>query len=155
MIIATVVIAIFAGLAFFISLGNAIYLFVRNHRKSVDFFSEIKSIKKDDVRSHGENEEVNLYLVNKGCPITFLSIYFDEGNDNFKMHVDSLPKRLERGEVLKIPEQDFPFPVNREKIGDKNVHFYIVDSFENKYWMNRNFRKAHPTQPKVSKLDKS
>ncbi len=153
MIIATVVIAIFAVLAFLISLGNFIYLYCWNHCKSVDFFAEIKSIKKDDKRIHGEDEKVNLYLVNQGCPITILGIYFDEGRDNFKMHIDLLPARLERGEILKIPEKDFPTPVNRSKIDNKNVHFYAVDSFENEYVMKRIFRKAHPTQPKVSKSD--
>lgn len=169
MIIATVIIAIFAGLAFFISLGNVIYLVWRNHWKSVDFFVEIKLLKKEDERVHGDDEEVNLYLVNKGCPITLLSIYFDQGNDTFnKMHVDLFPARLERDKVLKIPvpaskvesgvvvknpKQDFP--VNREKISDEDVHFYVVDSFENKYEMKRIFRKAHPEQPKVSKSDKS
>ena len=62
MIIATVITAIIAVLAFLLSCWN----FYRNLHKSVDFFAEIKTIKKDEDRVHGEDEELNLYLVNQG-----------------------------------------------------------------------------------------
>lgn len=159
MFIATFIIACFTGLSFFYTWKTdckrekeRIQREKENNRRDVDFFAEIKSIKKDEERIHGEDEELNLYFVNKGCPITLLSLHFDEGNDNFKMHVDLLPARLEHGDVLKIPEQDLPFPVNREKI-DSKVCFYVIDSFGDEYLMRRIKWKAHPTQPKISKAE--
>jgi len=143
-----------AILALVISIGNLIYSFWRNHWKSVDFFAEIKLIKKDSERVHGKDEEVNLYLVNKGCPITILDIYFTEGKSTFKMHLDLPPIRLERGEVLKIPEIDCPSPVDLEKINNDSVRFYALDSFEKERWeMRRVRRKAPPHQPYVSQPD--
>jgi len=55
------------------------------------------------------------------------------------------------GFLLKIPEK--ATPVNREKIADKGVLFYAVDSFGKKYVLDRKLRKASPDQPDISQPD--
>lgn len=165
MLAATIVIGIFTFLAFVISIANLIYMAARNHRKSVDFFAEIKYIKKNGDRVHDkEKEEVNLYLVNKGCPITIMGIHYDqtEKKKDFKLHIPQLPARLERGQTLKIPKEDFPYPITLEKIEEIKPlkpkpypRFYAIDSFGKELCVMRSdFRKAPLEQPYLSRPDK-
>ena len=140
---------------------NWIYLWWRDHKRAVDFYSEIKYIVKDGKRVHGGGEELNLYLINKGAPLTIKGIFYDETEKKKgrKWHIPDLPKRLERGDILKIPLDHLPDPFNITKMeGIKKdelyPRLYALDSFNKLFVMKPSFRHAPPHQPDLSVLGK-
>lgn len=148
---AGIFISIVAFMALILSLYN-IFVEYRRYKeeklKGVEFFAEIIHYEGDE---DSKLDRVELYIVNTGCPITLRDLYFEEGEDTFKLHTDELPSRLLREEMMKI--SSLPRLANFTKVEYENLPFYLVDSMGNQYPMEKVYRAGDPEKPHVSRID--
>lgn len=148
----SIIVALAAWVISVIGLGWQMYM---QYWKSLDFFADIVELTHKDKASAKANNRpqeppyARLYIANKGCPITIRGLFMIEGSDETQIIIDTLPKKLERGEVLQFYDTDLPTPIGFANFKDNNRKFYILDGTGRKYWMRREYWNPGTDQPKV------